>query len=44
MSPRHDPVLFDLDGMLTASGPGVVASVRHALGPPLADSFRDVCA
>jgi phosphoglycolate phosphatase len=26
-----DPVLFDLDGTLTASGPGILASVRHAL-------------
>jgi phosphoglycolate phosphatase len=25
------PVLFDLDGTLTASGPGILASVRHAL-------------
>jgi phosphoglycolate phosphatase len=25
-------VLFDLDGTLTASGPGILASVRHALG------------
>ena len=53
-------VLFDLDGTLTASGPGILASVRYALteldrpipppaaldtfiGPPLLDSFRDVC-
>jgi phosphoglycolate phosphatase len=28
---RADPVLFDLDGTLTASGPGILASVRHAL-------------
>lgn len=58
--PAHDPILFDLDGTLVESGPGVTASVRHALadlgepipaaaeldrfiGPPLADSFRDVC-
>jgi phosphoglycolate phosphatase len=26
-----DPLLFDLDGTLTASGPGILASVRHAL-------------
>lgn len=26
-----DPVLFDLDGTLTASGPGILASVRYAL-------------
>ncbi len=26
-----DPVLFDLDGTLVASGPGILASVRHAL-------------
>ena len=26
-----DPILFDLDGTLTASGPGILASVRHAL-------------
>jgi phosphoglycolate phosphatase len=26
-----DPVLFDLDGTLTASGPGILNSVRHAL-------------
>ena len=53
-------VLFDLDGTLTASGPGILASVRYALtelgqpvpppaaldsfiGPPLLDSFREVC-
>ena len=53
-------VLFDLDGTLTASGPGILASVRHALaalgepipdpevlagfiGPPLLDSFIDLC-
>lgn len=53
-------VLFDLDGTLTASGPGILASIRYALaslgepiperavldrfiGPPLADSFRDLC-
>lgn len=58
--PGHDPILFDLDGTLVQSGPGVMASVRHALaelgepippdsqmhrfiGPPLAESFRDVC-
>jgi len=28
---QADPVLFDLDGTLTASGPGILASVRHAL-------------
>jgi phosphoglycolate phosphatase len=55
-----DPVLFDLDGTLTASGPGIISSVRYALvtmgrpvpddatldrfiGPPLLDSFRDLC-
>jgi phosphoglycolate phosphatase len=55
-----DPILFDLDGTITESGPGVIASVRYALdqmgepmpaddqfrrfiGPPLADSFRDIC-
>lgn len=35
-----DPVLFDLDGTLTASGPGILASVRHALtelGEPMPD-------
>lgn len=26
-----DPVIFDLDGTLTASGPGILASVRYAL-------------
>ena len=26
-----DPILFDLDGTLTASGPGILASVRYAL-------------
>ena len=53
-------ILFDLDGTLTASGPGILASVRHALttlgeplpshpqleafiGPPLLDSFGDIC-
>ncbi|MGB7980533.1 MAG: HAD hydrolase-like protein [Candidatus Nanopelagicales bacterium] len=33
-------VLFDLDGTLTASGPGILASVRHALralGEPIPD-------
>lgn len=33
-----DPILFDLDGTLTESGPGVMASARHALevmGEPL---------
>jgi phosphoglycolate phosphatase len=42
-----DPVLFDLDGTLTASGPGILASVRHALDrmgkpqpvPDVLDSF-----
>ena len=55
-----DPILFDLDGTLTESGPGIISSVRHALatmgipalddaqlrrfiGPPLLDSFQDVC-
>ncbi len=55
-----DPILFDLDGTLTQSGPGIIASVRYALvkmgapalgdeplgrfiGPPLHDSFRDIC-
>ncbi|MGB8021008.1 MAG: HAD hydrolase-like protein [Candidatus Nanopelagicales bacterium] len=28
---QPDPILFDLDGTLTESGPGVMASVRHAL-------------
>jgi phosphoglycolate phosphatase len=35
-----DPVLFDLDGTLTASGPGILASVRYALsemGEPIPD-------
>lgn len=53
-------VLFDLDGTLSASAPGILASARHALsvlgepipseaqllrfiGPPLVDSFREVC-
>jgi phosphoglycolate phosphatase len=26
-----DPILFDLDGTLTASGPGIISSVRYAL-------------
>jgi phosphoglycolate phosphatase len=26
-----DPILFDLDGTITASGPGILSSVRHAL-------------
>ncbi len=40
-----DPILFDLDGTLTASGPGILASVRHALDrlgepvPPALDRF-----
>ena len=37
---RADPVLFDLDGTLTASGPGILASVRYALttlGAPIPD-------
>ena len=55
-----DPILFDLDGTLTESGPGIISSVRYALakmggpvlddeqlrlfiGPPLLDSFRDLC-
>jgi phosphoglycolate phosphatase len=55
-----DPILFDLDGTLTESGPGIMSSVRYALanmgrpaldddqlrrfiGPPLLDSFRDLC-
>jgi phosphoglycolate phosphatase len=55
-----DPILFDLDGTLTESGPGIISSVRYALasmgqpaldderlrrfiGPPLLDSFRDIC-
>jgi len=54
------PVLFDLDGTLSESAPGILASARHALsvmgepipsdaqllrfiGPPLVDSFREVC-
>jgi phosphoglycolate phosphatase len=35
-----DPVLFDLDGTLTASGPGIISSVRYALatmGRPVPD-------
>jgi phosphoglycolate phosphatase len=35
-----DPVLFDLDGTVTASGPGILNAVRHALvelGEPLPD-------
>lgn len=28
---RYDTVLFDLDGTLTDSGPGIVAGARHAL-------------
>lgn len=35
-----DPVLFDLDGTITASGPGILASIRHALaelGEPIPD-------
>lgn len=28
---RYDAVLFDLDGTLTASGPGIFASIRHTL-------------
>ena len=27
-----DPILFDLDGTLTESGPGIVASVQYAMG------------
>lgn len=55
-----DPILFDLDGTLTESGPGIIASVQYAMGamgapelapdqvrrfigPPLLDSFRDIC-
>jgi phosphoglycolate phosphatase len=42
-----DPILFDLDGTLTASGPGILASVRYALaelgepipGPAVLDGF-----
>jgi phosphoglycolate phosphatase len=54
-----ETVLFDLDGTLTDSGPGIMASAGYALakmglpplppdklrsivGPPLADSFRDL--
>jgi len=29
---RFDTILFDLDGTLTDSAPGILASVRHALG------------
>ncbi len=36
-----DPILFDLDGTLTESGPGIISSVRYALekmgGPVLDD-------
>lgn len=39
---RYDAVLFDLDGTLTASAPGIFGSVQHALMqlgyPPLEDS------
>jgi phosphoglycolate phosphatase len=54
-------VLFDLDGTLTESGPGIMRSVAFALeavgapaleadallrflGPPLAESFRQIAA
>jgi phosphoglycolate phosphatase len=38
-----DPILFDLDGTLTESGPGIISSVRHALatmGQPELDDQR----
>ncbi|MDR1569085.1 MAG: dTMP kinase [Oscillospiraceae bacterium] len=30
-SPRYDTVLFDLDGTITDSGPGIAQSVRHVI-------------
>ena len=32
MKPRYDTVFFDLDGTITDSAPGILASVRYALG------------
>ena len=57
---NYDVILFDLDGTLTDSAPGILNSVRYAcrklglempseatlrkfLGPPLIDSFRNLC-
>jgi phosphoglycolate phosphatase len=31
MTPRYGVLLFDLDGPLTDSGPGIIRAVRHAL-------------
>ena len=56
----YNPVLFDLDGTLVESGPGIMNAVEYALkqlgvrcpprqelrtfvGPPLRDSFMQVC-
>lgn len=57
---QYKTILFDLDGTLTDSAPGILNSVRYGcrkigipvpdeatlhrfLGPPLIDSFRNLC-
>ena len=36
-----DPILFDLDGTLTESGPGIIRSVRYALAKMGAPALDD---
>jgi phosphoglycolate phosphatase len=36
-----DPILFDLDGTLTESGPGIISSVRYALATMGAPALGD---
>ena len=57
---QYKTILFDLDGTLTDSAPGILNSVRYGcrrigipvpdeatlrrfLGPPLIDSFHNLC-
>jgi thymidylate kinase len=57
---KFDAIVFDLDGTITRSAPGIMGSAKYALselgkpipgesvllrfvGPPLRDSFRELC-
>ena len=57
---NYDAIIFDLDGTLTESAPGIRKSAAYAIkkagrpipddktltefvGPPLYDSFRNIC-
>ena len=39
---RYDAILFDLDGTLTASAPGICGSVRHAMAQMGVSALSDV--